>query len=162
MEKKELIECINKLGIDNAGYWSDQELTDSRYATLAMLRFLRPFQKSLDYYLEDHEIWVKNELSRKNSKISGVLQEMIDAGVNTESIGVLAYWMSRMAMNNVLYRLEDPAGDDYDLENEGENLPRWVLLEQVITKDQNRIDAKVTGRMLSGMHEIFPFKNPEE
>ncbi|KRF21782.1 hypothetical protein [Paenibacillus sp. Soil787] len=159
---KELIECMKKMGIDNAEYWSDKEISDNKYATLAMLRFLRPLQKSLDNYLESHDIWVNSELTRRNSKISGVLEEMISAGVKTEAIGILAYWISRMSLNSVLYRLDDPAGADYDLENEGEDLPRWVLLEQVISKEGNKINAKLTGRMLAGMYEVFPFKNPNE
>ncbi|MDQ0875988.1 hypothetical protein QFZ77_004647 [Paenibacillus sp. V4I3] len=157
--KQELIETMEKMDIENAEYWSDQEISDKKYATLAMLRFLRPFQKSLDNYLDSHENWIKNEMTRRNSKLSGVLDEMISAGVKSESIGILAYWISRMTLNSVLYRLDDPAGGDYDLENEGEDLPRWVLLEQIISKENNKIDGKLTGRMLAGMYEVFPLES---
>ncbi|NOU68673.1 hypothetical protein GC096_32080 [Paenibacillus sp. LMG 31461] len=67
-----------------------------------------------------------------------------------------------MSLKSVLYRLDYPAGGDYDLENQGEDLPRWVLLEQVISKEENKIDAKLAGRMLAEMFQIFPFKNPNE
>ncbi|CAN7746573.1 hypothetical protein [Paenibacillus sp. LjRoot56] len=73
------------MGIENAEYWSEKETSDNKYATLAMLRFLRPFQKSLDNYLEGHDIWVNNELTRRKSKISGVLGEMINTGVKTNN-----------------------------------------------------------------------------
>ncbi|MEH6848904.1 hypothetical protein [Bacillus pseudomycoides] len=90
------------------------------------------------------------------------MREMIDAGISPEQIGVFAYWIARSAINEVLYRLSDPCGGDYDLPNEGEELPVWRLEEFSKSHNEKTFSIERTGWSLLELHNIFPFHNPGE
>lgn len=68
-----------------------------------------------------------------------------------EQIGLFAYNIAKAAFNEVLYRLDDPSGADFDLDNE-EEYPIWALME-VVESDDN---STLTGRRLEMMYEVFP------
>ncbi len=152
-------EYLKELNIPDAEYWSEKEGEPYFGAVVASFRFVRPLQKSLDRFSDDHEEWIKKTIEQGNTPYSNVIKEMNDAGISSKSIGELAYWISRMSMNQVLYRFSDPAGSDYDLPNEGEHLPRWVLKETV--KENSGYEINETGDFLMDMHSIFPYRNQE-
>lgn len=66
-----------------------------------------------------------------------------------------------MAYNSVLYRISDPGGGDYDLENEGEGLPSWTLIERTHRNKNGNEQEVSTERILAEMHSIFPYRHPE-
>ncbi|WP_302104964.1 hypothetical protein [Polycladomyces zharkentensis] len=161
VDKDELVELLRQWGVSHAEEWAEQELRDEHFAVLAMFRFLRPLQHMLDGYLYGSEYWVQQTIERKDPTAE-VLKEMIDAGIAPEKIGWFAYWIAREAINAVLYRLDDPAGGDYDLPNEGEGLPSWSLQERIEHREGTKWTAELTGRVIGGMHTLFPFHNPED
>jgi hypothetical protein len=152
-DKKTLINILHDFDVPDPEYWADQELNDKNWAFLAAFRFLRPLQDDLDAYLYRPENWIEDQLKYRHSKYRHILQSMLNAGISPKEIGVFAYWIARMTYNSVLLRLSDPAGADYDLENEGEGLPRWALSE--IFRDVT------TGRYIPDLHTLFPYRNPE-
>jgi hypothetical protein len=158
LNNKEVHDLLKEFGIPHADYWAEKENTENSRAILAMMRFLRPLQKTLDEYLYNYGEWIENIKSCNDNILKEQITEMKRLGVSNETIGKFAYWIARMAFNNVLYRLDDPAGADYDLKNEGEELPSWVLKEVVFDAENN--DYKETKRNIYGMHGIFPFTNP--
>lgn len=160
-EKKEIMNLLSEFKLPFLESWVDSELKENKCAFLAVIRFLRPLQKSLDYYLFDYEKWIDYALER-NDTSHNMIKEMIDKGVSRETIARYSYSVARTAFNEVLYRLDDPAGGDYDLENEGEHLPRWRLIEEIRYYDRKKIHFKETGRPIHGMHSIFPFIDPSE
>ena len=124
---------------------------DGSRPTLAMVRLLRPLQKTLNEYLEDYEGLVRFKLGRPNDPEYPLVKEMADKGVEPETIGKLCYWTARSAYNELLYRLDDPAGADYDLDDEGSGLPSWALKERDGA-------GRETGRTLQGLSSVFPFE----
>ncbi|HEY9160986.1 MAG TPA: hypothetical protein VIS94_07875 [Desulfomonilia bacterium] len=84
--------------------------------------------------------------------ISEAETELINKGASPELLGKFAYEIALTALNEVLYRLSDPAGSDYDLENEGEGLPSWTLME-------TNANYEVTGRHVTELHNLIPFSN---
>lgn len=161
MDKKTLVKLLYDFGIPDPEYWADQELNDDIWAYLAAFRFLRPLQNDLDGYLERPEEWINFELNRRHSEIGHIIKSILEAGIPHKDIGLFAYWIARYAYIGVLHRLSDPAGGDYDLENEGEELPRWSLIETYIRKDGNAVREIKTGRYIPELHTLFPYRNPE-
>lgn len=162
LDKNTLVELLNYFCVPDAEYWADQDLNDDIWAHFAAFRFLRPLQIHLDGYLERPEEWVNGVLNRRDSgEIGRIMKLMVEAGIPPRDIGIFAYWIAREAYNFVLYRLSDPAGGDYDLENE-EELPRWNLVETSLRKDgKYTLDYIFTGRYIPELHTIFPYRNPE-
>lgn len=159
MDKKMLVKLLDDFGVPAAEYWADQDLNDDNWAHFAAFRFLRPLQNDLDGYLERHEEWVNSELNR-DSELGRIMKSMVEAGIPPKDIGLFAYWIARYAYNLVLQRLTDPAGADYDLEND-EELPSWSLVEINLRKVGNTVDHIFTGRYIPDLHTIFPYRNPE-
>lgn len=117
-------------------------------------------------YLYNSESWVQRSIERANEQATPdsddlILKEMVHAGISPEKIGLFAYWIARSAINGVLYRLSDACGGDYDLPNEGEDLPSWRLEEYTPYNDKTS-NVERTGRFLLELHNIFPFHNPGE
>ena len=161
LDKNTLVELLNYFCVPDAEYWADQDLNDDIWAHFAAFRFLRPLQIHLDGYLERPEEWVNGVLNRRDSgEIGRIMKLMVEAGIPPRDIGIFAYWIAREAYNFVLYRLSDPGGDDYDLENE-EELPSWSLVEINLRKVGNVVDHIFTGRYIPELHTIFPYRNPE-
>jgi hypothetical protein len=160
LNKKDICDLLEELGTPNASYWADKEKTDKTRAILAMMRFLRPLQKTLDEYLYNYDEWIENIKRCKDDTLKAEIDEMIKAGVSNEVMGKFAYWIARTAFNKVLYRLDDPAGADYDLKNEGEELPRWTLKEVIVDSEKGHYTE--TGKSIYGMHSVFPLTSPEE
>lgn len=117
-------------------------------------------------YLYDSEGWVQHSNERANEQATPasddlIIKEMVQAGISPEKIGLFAYWIARSTINEILYRLSDPCGGDYDLPNEGEELPSWRL-EEYTAQSGNPMNVERTGRLLLELHNIFPFHNPGE
>jgi hypothetical protein len=136
--KEELIELFHHFGVPDAEYWAEQELKDKDLAVLAIFRFLRPLQDILDRYLYHHDEWVKVTMERRYNPCSEVVKEMVNAGIASEKIGWLLYWVVREALCLLIYHLDDPRGYDYDLPNQGEDLPRWTLMEYIEHKEGDK------------------------
>jgi hypothetical protein len=156
--KEELIELFKMLGVPDPDEWAESELNDKQTAYLAVFRFLRPLQQLLDGYLYRHDSWVKSAIERDDPD-SKVIKEMVDAGISSEQIGWFAYWITRYAINIMLYHLDDPAGADFDLPDEGEGFPNWCLVERISYRDGNVHTFEYTGRILQGMYSLFPYKD---
>lgn len=152
--KKELIEDFKNLGCDIPEIWAESELKDDEYAQLAGYRFLRPLQSSLDVYSQQYESWIQNIVNSNHQDFfSKILKKMIEAGIEPKEIGYFAYRIASQAYNEVLIRIEDPTGGDFDLKQQGKGLPCWVLME---LKDEDK--REFTGRILAGLYEQFPLK----
>lgn len=164
--KENVTQILKEFGVQSPEYWAEDEMKGSE-AVLAAFRFLRPLQEILDMYLYDNERWVQHSIERANKNKDPdlddvIIREMIDAGISPEQIGVFTYWIARSAINTVLYRLSDPCGGDYDLPNEGEELPVWRLEEFSKSRNEKTFNIERTGRSLPELHNIFPFHNPGE
>lgn len=154
MNKEEVKMLLQKFGLsDNAAeYYSNFEVNDKENrAWLAAFRFVRPVNNSLEFYKAEYSNVLKHRIEQ-GLDISEAETELINKGVPPELLGKFAYEIALTAINEVLYRLSDPAGSDYDLENEGEGLPSWTLME----RDPN---YGVTGRHVSETHSLIPFSN---
>ena len=163
--KENVTQILKEFGVQFPEYWAKDEI-EGKEAVLASFRFLRPFQEILDTYLYDSEGWVQRSIERTNEQATPdsddlILKEMIQAGIPPEKIGLFAYWIARSAINEILYRLSDAGGGDYDLPNEGEDLPSWRL-EEYTAQSGNPMNVERTGRLLLELHTIFPFHNPGE
>ncbi|WP_026590632.1 hypothetical protein [Bacillus sp. UNC437CL72CviS29] len=163
--KENVTEILKEFGVQSPEHWAKDEI-EGKEAVLASFRFLRPFQEILDMYLYNHESWVQNSIQRANEQATPdtnnlIIKEMVQAGIPPEKIGLFAYWIARSAMNEILYRLSDAGGGDYDLPNEGEELPSWRL-EEYSPHNGNPMNVERTGRLLLELHNIFPFHNPGE
>ncbi|WP_459500571.1 hypothetical protein [Bacillus sp. C1] len=163
--KETVTHILKEFGVESPEYWAEDEI-EGKEAVLASFRFLRPLQEALDTYLYNSEDWVQRSIERTNEQATPdaddlILKEMVQAGIPPEKIGLFAYWIARSAMNAVLHRLSDAGGGDYDLPNEGEDLPSWRLAEYTAQRE-NSMHVKRTGRLLLELHNIFPFHNPGE
>ncbi|PEK30481.1 hypothetical protein CN568_06605 [Bacillus pseudomycoides] len=163
--KENVTEILKEFGVQSPEYWAKDEI-EGKEAVLASFRFLRPFQEILDMYLYNNESWVQNSIQRANEQATPdtddlIMKEMVQAGISPEKIGLFAYWIARSAVNEILYRLSDAGGGDYDLPNEGEDLPSWRL-EEYTAQSGNPMNVERTGRLLLELHNIFPFHNPGE
>jgi hypothetical protein len=163
--KENVTQILKEFGVQSPEYWAKDEI-EGNEAVLASFRFLRPFQEILDMYLYNNESWVQNSIQRANEQATPdtnnlIIKEMVQAGISPEKIGLFAYWIARSAINEILYRLSDPCGGDYDLPNEGEELPSWRL-EEYTAQSGNPMNVERTGRLLLELHNIFPFHNPGE
>lgn len=163
--KENVTEILKEFGVQSPEYWAKDEI-EGKEAVLASFRFLRPFQEILDMYLYNNESWVQNSIQRANEQATPdtnnlIIKEMVQAGISPEKIGLFAYWIARSAINEILYRLSDAGGGDYDLPNEGEDLPSWRL-EEYTAQSGNPMNVERTGRLLLELHNIFPFHNPGE
>ncbi|MED4651728.1 hypothetical protein [Bacillus pseudomycoides] len=163
--KENVTQILKEFGVQSPEYWAKDEI-EGKEAVLASFRFLRPFQEILDMYLYNNESWVQNSIQRANEQATPdtnnlIIKEMVQAGISPEKIGLFAYWIARSAMNGILYRLSDAGGGDYDLPNEGEDLPSWRL-EEYTAQSGNPMNVERTGRLLLELHTIFPFHNPGE
>ncbi|MED1622471.1 hypothetical protein [Bacillus pseudomycoides] len=163
--KENVTEILKEFGVQSPEYWAKDEI-EGKEAVLASFRFLRPFQEILDMYLYNNESWVQNSIQRANEQATPdtnnlIIKEMVQAGISPEKIGLFAYWIARSAVNEILYRLSDAGGGDYDLPNEGEDLPSWRL-EEYTAQSGNPMNVERTGRLLLELHNIFPFHNPGE
>ncbi|PFK36861.1 hypothetical protein COI93_15625 [Bacillus cereus] len=163
--KETVTEILKEFGVESPEYWARDEI-EGKEAVLASFRFLRPLQKTLHTYLYESEDWVQRSVERANEQANPnsddlVIKEMVQAGIPPEKIGLFAYWIARSAMNEILYRLSDPCGGDYDLPNEGEDLPSWRL-EEYTAQSGNPMNVERTGRFLLALHNLFPFHTPGE
>ncbi len=88
---------------------------------------------------------------RKNKgyTVSEAFRNLKDAGVDDETINKFAYEIALTSYNEVLYRISDPCGADYDLEDEGNGYPRWRLKEV----DSN---GNETERFVPELHDLVP------
>lgn len=75
-------------------------------------------------------------------------EALLKAGASPEKIAQFAYEMRLEAYNSVLYRLDDAAGGDYDLPDEGDWLPSWTLTER-------SPDHEPTGRYLQELYSLL-------
>ncbi|PEY29936.1 hypothetical protein CN354_26405 [Bacillus cereus] len=159
--KETVAQILKEFGVQSPEYWAKDEI-EGKEAVLASFRLLRPLQETLDTYLYNSENWVQRSMERANPDSNDlIVKEMVQAGIPPEKIGLFAYWIARSAINEMLYRLSDPCGGDYDLPNEGEDLPSWRLQEYT-AQSGNPMNVKRTGRYLLELHNIFPFHNPGE
>ena len=161
--KETVTEILKEFGVKSPEYWARDEI-EGKEAVLASFRFLRPLQETLDSYLYNSEDWVQRSVERVNEQANPnsddlIVKEMVQAGIPPEKIGLFAYWIARSAMNEILYRLSDPCGGDYDLPNEGEDLPSWRL-EEYTAQSGNPMNVKPTGRHLLELHNLLLEKSP--
>ncbi|MGI0532104.1 hypothetical protein KFD70_06900 [Bacillus pfraonensis] len=163
--KETITEILKEFGMESSEYWAKDEI-EGKEAVLASFRFLRPLQETLDMYLYHNDSWVQRSIQRANELATPhtndlIIKEMVQAEIPPEKIGLFAYWIARSAMNEILYRLSDAGGGDYNLPNEGEDLPSWRLAEYT-AQSGNPMNVKPTGRLLLELHNLFPFHNPGE
>lgn len=153
MSKEEIKELLLKFGLPEgaADYYANLEMNDMNSAWLSAFRFVRPLNICLESYRTEYGDLLKSRIE-KGMRISAVEAELIEKGATPELLGKFANQIALTAFSQVLYRLSDPAGSDYDLKNEGEGLPSWTIME----KDANR---KVTDRRLAETHSLIPFSN---
>ncbi|MDQ0888870.1 hypothetical protein QFZ81_003958 [Paenibacillus sp. V4I9] len=155
--KDEIIQDFRSLGCEEPERWTESEFSDDECAQLAAYRFLRPLQSSLDIYSQQYQTWIQNiESSNHQNKLSRILKKMIEAGIKPKEIGYFAYQIASQAYNEVLNRIEDPTGGDFDLNHQGKVLPSWVLME---LKDEE--EREFTGRIIAGLNEQFPLRHME-
>lgn len=152
MNKEVIKKTLQEFGLHEsvADYYANFEMKD-KSAWLAAFRFVRPLNNSLEFYKNEYGDMLKSRIERdlENSEVE---TELLKKGATPELLGQFAYEIALTAFNEVLYRLSDPAGGDYDLENEGEGLPAWSLRERVL-------NYEVTERSLAEMHSLIPFSN---
>lgn len=153
MSKEEIKELLQNFGLPegSADYYANLEVKDKNFAWLPAFRFVRPLNNSLESYETEYADILRSRIERGLS-ISEVEEELLEKGATPELLGKFAYEIALTAFSEVLYRLSDPAGGDYDLENEGQGLPSWTLME----RDSKRV---VTGRRLAETHSLIPFSN---
>ncbi|EKQ52396.1 MULTISPECIES: hypothetical protein [unclassified Clostridium] len=154
MNKEAVKEILKEFGLSEsrAEYYAEREIKD-KFAWLSAFRFVRPLNNSLEFYNNEYADIIKKRIEKglDNSEIE---TELLNNGATPELLGKFAYEIALTAFNEVLYRLSDPAGGDYDLENEGEGLPSWRLKER-------NLNNEVTKRTLAEMHNLIPFSNFE-
>jgi hypothetical protein len=152
MNKEEIKETLQEFGLseNKAEYYANLEMKDN-FAWLSAFRFVRPLNNSLEFYKSEYGDMLKNRIER-NLDNSEVETELLKKGVDPELLSKFAYEVALTAFNEVLYRISDSAGSDYDLENEGKGLPSWCLKE----RDS---ECKVTERPLAETHSLIPFSN---
>lgn len=153
MKEEEIVEVLEELGISNKNKWT-MIAKESNSAILAKLRFLRPLQKELNKYLYDYDMWIENYIG--NSELKNIINKLKEAGISNKIIGQFTYIITLNAYRDVLFRLEDPAGLDYDLKNEGNSLPSWVLKEILKKKDGNNVVTEESERHLHGLFDMLP------
>lgn len=153
MNKEVITELLKNFGLSEsaASYYTNRDIEDKNFAWFAALRFVRPLNNSLEFYLNEYGNMLRSRINEK-LPISEVEKELLNEGATPELLGKFAYEIALTAFSSVLYRLSDPAGGDYDLENEGEGLPAWTVME----KDSN---GQVTDRKLAETHSLIPFSN---
>ncbi|RII33696.1 hypothetical protein D2A34_18415 [Clostridium chromiireducens] len=153
MGKEEIKELLQEFGLpeNKADYYANLEINDKNFAWLSAFRFVRPLNKSLESYKTEYGDILRNRIE-KGFSISKVESELLEKGATPELLGDFAYEIALTAFNEVLYRLSDPAGGDYDLEDEGESLPSWTLIERDSNGSRNE-------RHLTETHSLIPFSN---
>ena len=154
-DKEAILALLKDFNLRYADSLAESADKNSERPMLAMIRFLRPFQKTLNTYLKTPKSYVNDCVNRGRDIEEKCVKEMVEKGVDIETIGRYAYEITRATLNEVLYRLDDPAGSDYDLPGEGERLPSWVLKERDSSKEE-------TNRIMWGMHSMFPFSLPDD
>lgn len=154
-EKREILNLLKDFDVDCADSLAESAGKDPGRSMLAAIRFLRPLQKSVLRYLNDADSYVDCCLRRNSDREEACVKAMVDKGVDRETIGRFAYCIAKSAIYEVLYRLDDASGGDYDLDDLGESLPSWVLKE----RDPSRQE---TARAIYGMHELFPLPGLDE
>jgi hypothetical protein len=153
MSKEEIKELLQGFGLpeNTAYYYANLEIKDENLAWLTALRFVRPLNNSLESYKTEYGDILRSRIE-KGLSISKIEAELLEKGATPELLGNFAYEIALTAFNQVLYRLSDPACGDYDLKNEGEELPSWALME----RDSN---GAITERRLTETHSLIPFSN---
>jgi hypothetical protein len=153
MNKEEIKRLLQEFGLSEqaSDYYANLEMKDENFAWLPAFRFVRPLNNSLESYKTEYGDLLKNRIE-KGLSVSKIEAELLEKGATPELLGKFAYEIALTAFSQVLYRLSDPAGGDYDLENEGDGLPSWSLME----RDANRV---ITERRLTETHSLIPFSN---
>ncbi|WP_051542021.1 hypothetical protein [Clostridium lundense] len=153
MNKEEIKELLKSFGLpeNTADYYANLDIESNNFAWLAAFRFARPLNNSLEFYENEYGDMLKNRI-KENLPNSEVETKLLKNGATPELLGKFAYEIALTTLNEVLYRLSDPAGGDYNLENEGNGLPSWTLMEV----DSNN---KVTKKRLAETHSLIPFSN---
>jgi hypothetical protein len=153
MSKEEIKQILMGFGLpeDAAEHYAKLEVNDKKFAWLSAFRFVRPLNNSLEFYKNEYGDILRSRVE-KGLSISDSETELLNAGATPEMLGKFASEIALSAFCNVLYRLSDAAGADYDLEGEGADLPSWTLME----RDSNYV---VTERYVTETHSLIPFSN---
>lgn len=144
-------DILEEFGLDDKAsiYYAKQDDSDSTWAWLAAIRFVRPIQKSLMRYKKDYSRQMSERLDN-GYNVSNSFRALKKAGISDEVINNFVYEIAIESYNDVLYRISDPAGSDYDLDDDGDNLATWKLIE--IDKDNRK-----TGRYIPELHNLIPY-----
>lgn len=120
---EEIAKKIEEMGVSkkSARHYAELEVNENK-AYLAAFRFVRPLNKDLEKYEKGYKSW---EDIKRIPGVSGLK----DSGANLEDVLKLIHDTMFTCYGGVLYRLSDPAGWDFDLEECGEYLPGWALWE---------------------------------
>ncbi len=153
MTKEEIVDFLIKCGLDKdtSNYYANLELEDKHFAWLSAFRFVRPLNNTLEFYKNEYVDLLEKHVN-DGFYASEIENAILNSGVDKELLGAFAYEIALKAFNEVLYNLVDPPSLDYDLENNGEDLPSCCLKE--LDKDDNE-----TGRFITSTHNLIPFSN---
>lgn len=152
MKEKEIRNFLELAGYSEGRieHYTKLEMEDKVWAWLPTVRFVRPLNNQLRKYLDGDFIRQLKEAKENNIHVDGIVGELLEAGVTPELISKFAYEITSTSYNEVLYRLVEPSGADYDLDNTGADLPSWRLVEV----DEN---GKLTGRYIQELHNLIPY-----
>lgn len=153
MDKNELRKMYKSLGFSEEKideYISLEERFG--YAYFAAARFIRPLVKEQRYYKNcEWADWQReriNEGKMDDSFEDNFIMELYNKGIDLNKVSRYLAKTIAITYNDVLYRLSEAGGDDYDLPNSGMDLPDWTLRERTSMGEE-------TGRYLPELHNLI-------
>jgi hypothetical protein len=110
---------------------------------LARLMLLRQIWRDVDRWGTNPDGWIEGYLN--DPATATTMAEVMDAGVPSQALGLLARQIALETAFSIAYRLDDPTCD-YAPDDITDELPGWVLME-------TSPDGELTSRNLDSLHE---------
>ena len=153
MDKEKLRKMYKSLGYCEEEIQKYIKLEEeSGQAYFSAIRFIRPLNNTVKEYRSNQwadlqrERIAKGIMEEETSDL--FIMELKNKGVDLNELSQFIADIIATAYNDVLYRISDSEGDDYDLPYGGMGLPDWTLKE----RDE---DGEETGRVLPELHNLI-------